>query len=236
MKFLKLTVIITISVFVAGCVADYQPRICSSLDPENYTETFDPFEPLNRKFFAFNESVDKTIAEPVARAYKKLPEGIRDRVRDFTNNLKEPRNFISSALQGKPEESAKVAVRFGMNSTIGFVGLVDVASHTGLEYRNHDFGQMLAQWGVGDGSYVVIPFLGPSNTRDSIGNLIDYTQLNTTKHITGTDLRTGVQVTGAVDTRANLLPFTDIVDQQPDPYIFVRESYRQRRLDQICNP
>ncbi len=222
---------------LAGCASDYQPKVCASLDPEDYVETHDPLESMNRSVFAFNESLDNAVFEPVARGYHEhVPALARDRVTDFARFLTEPRNFVSAVMQGDVEESVNVTFRFATNAVFGLVGTIDVAGHAGVPYRPHTFGDAFAHWGAGDGAYFVVPVFGPSNTRDGFGDIVNYTQINTTSKISSSDLQTGVQLTRAVDSRARLLAFTDVVDQQPDPYIFVRESYRQNRLNQICNP
>ena len=236
MRHLPQIALIAATLALAGCGGDYQPRVCASLDPEDYTETYDPFESMNRSIYAFNESLDNAVLEPTARAYRnRVPELARNRVADFTNFLKEPRNLLSAAMQGKIDDASKVTLRIATNAVIGLAGTVDVAGSAGIEYKNHSFGDAMAHYGAGDGTYFVMPFFGPSNTRDGIGDLIAYTQVNVAKEISSPDLQTGVQVTRVVDNRARLLPLTDVVDKQPDPYIFVRESYRQNRLHHICN-
>ena len=223
-------------ILLAGCGSNYQPSMCSSLDPEEYVETHDPFESANRSFFAFNEALDNAVLEPTARTYQKhVPVVLRNRVTDFTNFLKEPRNFVSAIMQGRPKEASEVTLRFATNAVLGIAGTIDVAGYSGVEYENHSFGDMMARWGVGDGAYFVMPFFGPSNTRDGVGDIISYSQLNVTKEISSSDLQTGVQLARVVNNRERLLALTDVVDQQPDPYIFVRESYRQNRLHHICN-
>ncbi len=224
---------------IAGCASDnHQPAICAALDdPEDYTETHDPMEPFNRSVYDFNVAADKAILEPVARSYQKnVPILVRNRVTDFTNFLKEPRNLASTLMRGKLQESAQVTLRIATNAVLGIAGTVDIAGHAGIEYRNHTFGDAFAHWGIGDGPYVVVPFFGPTNARDGTGNLVRHVYVNTTKRISSSDLQLGTQTAGIVNNRARLLPLTDVVEQQPDPYIFVRESYRQNRLNQICNP
>ncbi len=228
--------LIAAALALTGCGGDYQPRVCASLDPEDYTETYDPFESMNRSFYTFNEAVDNAVLEPTARAYQKhVPPLLRDRVTDFTNFLKEPRNLISAVMQGKAKEASNITIRIATNAVVGIAGTVDVAGYAGIEYKNHSFGDALARYGVGDGAYFVMPFFGPSNTRDGIGDVVEFTQVNVTKEISSSDLQTGVQVVRVVNNRERLLSLTDVVDKQPDPYIFVRETYRQNRLHQICN-
>ena len=213
------------------------PKQCEQLDPELYVEAYDPMENMNRRIYSFNEKFDDAIAEPVAEAYRDhMPRFFQSRIGDFTNFVKEPRNLISALLQGRLADAGKVTVRLVTNLTVGLFGTIDVASKAGVEYENYDFGQAMGRWGVGGGAYLVVPFLGPSNTRDGIGRLILNSETNYIELVPDSGVQTTMQVLGAVDGRATLLPFTDLVDQQPDPYIFVRESYKQNRLQQICNP
>ena len=222
---------------LAGCATTYTPTACNYLDPEEYTETSDPFESANRVIFKWNEQSDRVIFEPVARAYKQVtPDPVEHGVSNFFRNLKEPRNMISSTLAGKLDIAATSGVRFVFNSTVGLFGFVDVADKAGMPYKNFDFGNMFAYWGVGDGPYIVLPVRGPTNLRDSVGSFahVNYTYVE--KRIKKSEHQTFVQVGSAINTRAQLLPFTDILAEQPDPYIFARESYRQSRLNTICNP
>jgi len=175
--------------------------------------------------------------EPVARSYQEnVPVLASVRITDFTNFLKEQRNRASTLMQGRLQGSAQVTLRVATNAVLGIAGIIDVAGHAGIEYRNHTFGDAFARWGIGDGPYVMVPFFGPTNARDGTGNLVRHAYVNTTKRISSSDLQLGIQIAGIVNNRARLLPLTDVVEQQPDPYIFVRESYRQNRLNQICNP
>ncbi len=144
--------------------------------------------------------------------------------------------MISSLLSGRLGITAQSGIRFTMNSTVGVFGLFDFADKAGIHYSDYDFGHMFGSWGIGDGPYIVWPFTGPSNLRDSIGSA---THLNVTyveKRIKKSEHQLFVQVGSVVDSRARLLPFTDLLEQQPDPYLFARESYRQSRLNTICNP
>lgn len=187
--------------------------------------------------FEFNESTDKAIYQPVARTYKAItPDPVETSVSSFYRNLKEPRNIVSSLLAGRTDITAESSIRFTMNSTLGLLGLIDLAGHAGIPYNDYDFGHMLGAWGVGEGPYVVWPFTGPSNMRDTAGSAIHLQVTYVEKRIKKSEHQLFVQVGSAVDSRARLLPFTELLDQQPDPYLFARESYRQARLNTICNP
>ena len=233
----SLVIGLVLLLLLAPDTAQGTPKQCEQLDPELYVEAHDPMEKMNRRIYRFNQKFDDAIAEPVAEAYRDhMPRFFQSRIGDFTKFVKEPRNLISALLQGRFSDAGQVTVRLLTNLTVGLFGTIDVASKSGVEYENHDFGHVLARWGVGDGAYFVVPFLGPTNSRDGFGGLVHNRWTYYIERIEDSELQTTMQVAGAVDGRAALLPFTDLVEQQPDPYIFVRESYKQNRLQQICNP
>ena len=131
-------------------------------------EVRDPYENFNRRTFEFNEKLDENILKPIARTYSKFPPKIKIGVSNFFNNLEDVETSINQFLQGKPKKSINDFSRFLINSTIGLVGFIDVASKIGLERHEEDFGQTLAVWGVGQGPYIMLPGLGPSTLRDTL--------------------------------------------------------------------
>src|SRR5690606_1664964 len=134
----------------------------------------DPWEPMNRRIHGFNSSLDKYTAKPIAEGYEKvIPEVMRKGVRNFSNNLRGPLHIINNLLQGKAGDGASETGRFLVNSTVGIIGLFDVASAMGMEKHNEDFGQTLAVWGVPDGPFVMIPFAGPQTLRDALAWPLD---------------------------------------------------------------
>ena len=143
-------------------------------DPLALEEDYDPFETVNRFVFAFNEALDFFIIRPLAELYGfLLPEVVRDSVRNVVRNLLEPVNFLNHLWQGKDDDAADIAARFLINSTIGLGGLIDVAGYWGIPYRTEDFGQTLGFYGAEPGPYIVLPLLGPSSLRDTIGRGVD---------------------------------------------------------------
>jgi phospholipid-binding lipoprotein MlaA len=190
----------------------------------------DPFEPLNRRIYRFNEVVDENIAKPVATAYRDvLHEEIRGRVRNFFSNLGDLWIGANDFLQGKFQEGVEDWARFAFNSTFGLLGLHDVASDFGLEKRNEDFGQTLGRWGVGDGPYLVLPILSSSTVRDAFGTALDmYTDpLGELRPIR---LRNSAVALRLVNTRADLLDAGRLLEQAAlDKYVFQRDAYLQRR-------
>jgi len=138
----------------------------SKLDT-SVTTTPDTYEKINRKVFAFNEGVDHLVLKPAAMAYKAVtPKFVDKSIGNFFSNLDDVGNAINNLLQFKVKDAITDTERFVFNSTFGLAGLVDIASATGLEKHNEDFGQTLAKWGVKSGPYLVLPFFGPSTIRD----------------------------------------------------------------------
>ena len=134
----------------------------------------DPLEGYNRAMFKFNDGVDKAIIKPVASGYKAVMPGFaRTGVTNFFSNLGDIWIGINNVLQGKVGAGASDFGRFAINTTVGIFGLFDVASNAGLDKHNEDFGQTFGRWGAGSGPYIVLPFLGPSDARDSVGTVFD---------------------------------------------------------------
>jgi phospholipid-binding lipoprotein MlaA len=190
----------------------------------------DPLEPWNRAVYKFNDKVDQAVAQPVARAYRRVvPGGIRDRVRNFFANLADPFIGVNSFLQGKPEDGITDWARFVFNSTFGLFGIHDVATEFGLEKHNEDFGQTFGRWGAGTGPYLVLPFLGSSNLRDGIGTALDiYTDpLN---YVEPNEVEYSLWALRLTQTRTDLLDASRILEEASlDKYTFQRDAYLQRR-------
>ena len=202
-------------------------------------EIYDPFEPINRAIFSFNNAADKIILEPTAKGYKKLPTPLQSGIGNFINNLKMPLIIVNQLLQGQGKNAIESTGRFVVNTTAGVFGLIDVAEKVGLEQKQEDFGQTLASWGVGDGFYIVLPIFGPSNVRDSAGMLLTYTTdpINAYAVSEGEawilPVRTG---TNAIDQRSKIIDEVNALrDNSIDYYAAVRSSYYQNRKAAILN-
>jgi len=187
-------------------------------------EINDPYENLNRKTYEFNENLDEKIAKPIAELYSKFPPPIKNGVTNFFNNLEEVDTFINQLLQGKPKESLNDLTRFIINSTIGLVGFIDVASKIGLERHEEDFGQTLGVWGVGQGPYIMLPVLGPSTLRDTFSRPVS-SFLSVTFHMTETDVNIVLKSIDAIETRERLLEVESLLSG--DKYSFVKDAYIQ---------
>ena len=213
--------------------------ICASLGAcasigTNAENDGDPLEPLNRKIFAFNNTVDDAVIEPVARGYRALlPQFVRDRIRSIIDNLNEPLIFANNVLQLRMEAAGTTLGRFVTNSTVGLAGMFDRATTEGLPKQSGDFGQTLYKWGAGDGPYLVLPLLGPSNVRDAIGFGVD-SYLYPAGYIGSQEnqriFRITSVVTDGVDLRErNIESLQTVEENSIDFYAALRNIVRQRR-------
>ncbi|CAG0953799.1 Intermembrane phospholipid transport system lipoprotein MlaA [Methylophilaceae bacterium] len=195
----------------------------------------DPLEGFNRGVYKFNDVADKAVLKPVAGAYKAVvPSPVRSGVGNFFGNLNTFVSVINDILQFKFGKAVEGAGRFVINSTFGIAGLIDVASMDGIEKRNEDFGQTLGYWGVGSGPYIVLPFLGPSNLRDTTGFVVDTLAFDPITYVDDPATRNSARALKYLDKRAQLLPGSDLLDEAAlDPYAFMRDAYSQRRENQI---
>lgn len=187
----------------------------------------DPYENVNRKVYDFNDKVDDYVAKPVSDAYKAVtPDFVETGVSNFFNNLKGINVVLNDVLQGKFEQGGRDTGRLLMNTTLGMAGLFDVATSVGLEQNDEDFEQTLAVWGVPQGSYIVLPFLGPITTRGIPGAVFD-AAANPATYVSPV---VPIQALSMVNTRANAEGSLKFIDEAAlDPYVFTRESFLQWR-------
>ena len=196
-------------------------------------EIDDPFEDLNRDIFIFNEKLDEKLLKPAALTYRKVtPQFARTGVTNFFNNLEEIDTTINQVLQGEIKYAFNDASRFVINSTIGLLGLIDVASKMGLERHEEDFGQTLGVWGFNSGPYIMMPFLGPSNPRDLLSRPIS-SFLSGTFAMEDNDVKLTLIGIDALETRERLLDAETLIIG--DKYIFVKDAYVQSREYEINN-
>lgn len=202
---------------------------CASI-PKEQRDPRDPWEGFNRTVFKFNDTVDKAVMKPVTRAYQKItPDFMEKGVSNFFSNLGDIKNSVNNLLQAKLHAAGNDALRFTMNSTLGVVGLFDVASKTGLVKHDEDFGQTLAVWGVKQGPYLVLPFLGPATVRSSAGLVGDYYTYPPT-YLSHSMTAYEVTVFRFIDLRSSLLYAEDTLGTQfYDPYTFYRDAYLEHR-------
>ena len=193
----------------------------------------DPFEGFNRAMFGFNDGLDNAVLKPIATGYRTvMPEPARECVGNVFANINDVFVAVNSLLQGKVGDAVSDACRVLVNSTVGILGCIDVASKIGLEKHNRDFGQTFGKWGIASGPYLVLPFLGPSNIRDGVGSVI-YSNLDPVwaRHIPTRNVAFSLR---AVNRRAELLNASSAIeDASLDKYAFVRDAYTQRRQSLI---
>ena len=202
-------------------------------------EVYDPFEGLNRAIFSFNNAADKVVLEPIAKGYKKLPPPIQSGVGNFINNLKLPLAAVNQLLQGQGRNAIESTGRFFINSTIGILGLIDVADDIGLDQKEEDFGQTLATWGVGDGFYIVLPLFGPSNLRDTTGMVMAMVTDPINAYATSQGETWAIPMrtaANAIDQRSQIIDEVNALrNNSVDYYAAVRSSYYQNRKAAIMN-
>jgi phospholipid-binding lipoprotein MlaA len=206
---------------------------CATVEGER--DPRDPWEGFNRGVYRFNETFDEYLAQPVARAYVAvLHQEIRIRVSNFFSNIQDLLIGANNLLQGKFEDGVNDWARFAFNSTIGLLGIHDVASDfPGLEKHNEDFGQTLGRWGASSGPYLILPFLGSSTVRDAAGTAVDWA-VQPVGEVRPIELRNTLYGLYFVDTRAQLLDASRILEEAAlDKYVFQRDAYLQRRRSLI---
>lgn len=191
-------------------------------------DSVDPYEDLNRVTHRFNETLDDYVARPAATFYHNaMPDPLEKGVVNIFRNLDEITNVINDVLQGKFSQAANDSGRFIINTTIGMGGLFDVAQRMGLpRSEGEDFAQTLGVWGVPDGPYLMLPFVGPSTLREAPSKFID-NFTNPYAHLEDESARHAIRAASLLSTRAELLGLDDVISG--DSYLFVRDVYLQRR-------
>ena len=207
--------------FLAGCAhqTQFEPR--------------DPLEPINRVIFKFNDTADRFVLRPLAVGYDKVtPDIVQMGVSSFFSNLFYPVTVVNQYAQGKWQDGTSDLGRFVVNTTVGLAGFVDVASHWGLPPHREDFGQTLGAWGVGEGWFLVIPFLGPSTNRDLVGMVAD-APFSPLYYVENRDPLIALTALNIVQIRAGLLGADAILNEQDDRYAFLRSAYLQQRQSAV---
>lgn len=201
---------------LSGCASTGNPR--------------DPLEPINRGIYHFNDGVDNLLFKPAAEVYRGvLPQFARTGVSNFFANINDVIIALNNLLQGKFLNAVSDVGRIAVNTTAGLLGVIDVATEIGLEKHNEDFGQTLGYWGLGDGPYLVLPFLGPSSLRDAFGTFVDF-KTDPITYVDPSRDRNILWGTRFVNRRSELLETSKILETAAlDPYEFLRDAYLQRR-------
>jgi phospholipid-binding lipoprotein MlaA len=198
----------------------------------NQSSDVDPYQTVNQKIYSFNIFLDDHIARPVAKFYVAVtPDPIERGIENMFDNFEEITNVFNDLLQGKFAQAANDAGRFGINSTLGVAGLFDVASLLSLKKSDgEDFGQTLGYWGVPEGPYIMLPFLGPSTLRDAPSYFVDQLT-DPLDYLSNSTDRTVTSALSVVNTRASLLEYDNLLTG--DNYTLIREVYLQRRAYQV---
>ena len=208
-------------------------------------EVKDCFESINRGIFAFNQGLDQIVIEPIAKGYRYLPSPIRAGTSNVLSNLSNVVTIPNNILQGDFKAAGNNTLRFVINITLGIVGIFDVAGIIGFEKLDkEDYGQTLASWGMGPGCYIVLPVLGPSTARDTVGSLTSYlggdawyniTVRNDTHYVSDFDYYTSKGLE-SVDFRAkNIESFNNLEENSMDFYASIKSLYLQNRQQKILN-
>jgi len=211
----------------------------------NSIEVKDCFEKVNRGIFAFNQVLDKVIFRPLAKGYRMFPQPIRSGTSNALNNLSNVVTIPNNVLQGQFKDAGINSARLVINTTLGIAGIFDVASYYGLKKKEkEDYGQTLGVWGANEGCYFVLPVLGPTTVRDSLGSIINViggdawynvTVVNDTQHFSERDYWATIILSG-IDFRAkNLESFDNLEKNSVDLYASVRSLYLQDRSRKIGN-
>tara|TARA_A100001037_G_scaffold299312_2_gene324684 strand:+ start:6278 stop:7075 length:798 start_codon:yes stop_codon:yes gene_type:complete len=231
--FLSIFFIVIISFANYGCAS----KMASNDAVSTSTEMYDPIEPLNRFVFEFNNVVEVVVLNPVSSIYSAVfPDIVKDSVRNFLRNLETPVTLANDILQGEHLRARDTSMRFLINSTAGVLGLFDIASRLDFKYHNEDFGQTLAIHGVGQGPYIVLPFLGPSSVRHTVGRVTDIflspmTYISDVENINYT--LKGVRI---IDGHSRIKDtLSDLKRDSLDYYSLIRSVYSQRRKSVILN-
>ncbi|MDP1605195.1 MAG: VacJ family lipoprotein [Rhodocyclaceae bacterium] len=216
----SVVIVVALAGALGGCATSGNPK--------------DPIEGFNRAMYGFNEAVDTVLIKPVAKGYDAvLPTPVRTGVTNFFGNIADLFIGVNNLLQGKPDQAVSDLGRVLINSTIGILGLFDVATEAGLEKHEEDFGQTFGRWGVGNGAYVVLPIFGPRTVRDTAGLVLDVA-VDPLANIGNVPTRNTLLGLRLIDTRADLLPADKVIEEAAlDKYSYVRDGYLQRRRNLI---
>jgi len=215
----------------AGCVCLVALMLggCANTPPDDPS---DPLESVNRGIYSFNHAADHYVLRPVAQGYDKVtPSFVRTGIANFFANLYYPTTIVNDVLQLKLLQFTQDVGRFTLNTTFGLGGIIDAATPVGLAAHDEDFGQTLGHWGVGPGWYLMLPLLGPADNRDLVGRAGDWY----TRPVSYVSFWPGLGLSAldTIEKRAEFLGADHILDEQLDPYVFLRTIYLQQRLNLV---
>ena len=229
----------SVGLCLAGALVATSAAAQTAVAPEaspTATVAYDPWRPINRPLFSLGMGIDHAVIAPITHGYMRVtPQPVRNRVSAFVFNLNEPSTVLEDVLQGHPRRAGRASARFVVNTTVGILGLFDVASRWGIASHESDFGQTLGRYGAQPGPYIFVPIIGPLNLRDGIGRIVDVATDPIgilTGPITSTPgaIRTGVT---AVDQRALSDPAFEALKDATDPYVTTQSAYTQYRAARV---
>ena len=231
-RYSSLALLLALALLLTGCATPTNAGYSSLSAPP----LSDPLEPVNRMVFGFNDGLDRFLIRPIAVVYAyTVPSAVRLSVSNFFSNLQLPATIANDLLQGRFTQGRLDFERLVINSTLGIAGLFDVAGTVGRPRHEEDYGQTLARWRLPAGPYLVLPLLGPSNVRDAVALVPAFIYADPVSYnASDRDLTLGYALR-TFNARAELLMADHILKLQLDPYLFIRESYWQRRLDAISD-
>jgi len=200
--------------------------------------TDDPLQKYNRSAYKFNDAVDKAVVRPVAMGYRKVTNApVRRSFSDFFTNIRMPITVANDLLQARPKQAVQSTGRFLVNLTLGIGGFFDPASQLGIPLENNDFGITLARWGAPEGDFLMLPFFGPSTARDIWKIPVDSYFFDPLSLFANNHQYNGLQYLPQamylVTLRSRAIDAEGFLQSAYDPYIFIRDAYRQQRLYQI---
>lgn len=218
----RTVVVAVLALSLAGCA--------SVRGPGAPGQKLDPWENWNRKVFNFNEKLDENVLKPVATAYSEIvPSPVRVAIDNFFGNVADAWSAVNLVLQGRFKASTQQVMRVAVNSTLGFAGLIDIATEAGIERNTQDLGKTFGRWGTGTGAYIVWPLFGPSSVRDSLA--LPWDRLASPGWLfDGGNYKVGITALQIVNTRSNFLRASEMLEGIAlDKYTFYRDAYLQRR-------
>ena len=224
---MQATIRVSLAVFLSLLLS-----ACATRAPTR-SDARDPWEGMNRATYAFNDKFDKALFRPVASGYRKaVPHVVQTGIRNAFNNVDTTIVMLNDLLQGQPTAFMHDTSRLLVNTVLGIGGLFDPATAMGLEKGDRDLGQTLGKWGVGAGPYLVLPFLGPSDVRDTFGRVGD--AFSTPRsYIKNNYWNYGSWLLEKVDSRSRYLDADHLIDSAYDPYAFLRNAYLQNRAFKV---
>ncbi|MDG2088569.1 MAG: VacJ family lipoprotein [Arenicellaceae bacterium] len=225
---MKITFTLFCFLFITGCAG---VPINKDLDAHRFSG--DP-EKLNRAVYKFNDRIDKAFLRPIAKGYVTIVPGLaRKGIRNVFNNLLEINSLINNILQGDINGAGSNLARFMANTTVGILGLFDVAGKISVDPNVEDFGQTMAVWGIPPGPHIILPFFGSSSLRDALGLIPYYAYTQPQAQFSNFNTRAATTGFYLISQRSDFLGASAILDGQLDPYSFARAAYEQARINAV---